>query len=404
MCSVALHTKSELRSFLREILSLLRPDTDAQESLQEVLSAILDLFKARKIALVLRNSSTSQIFRWAVNSHPQESSLFGSASIADQAESQASSDPIRSISCLKTGSGHSYLALDRNGYSTPVTPAALNTISLPDEPFRSLLVTNLEFGREWTGRLFLLDTSCAARRVSRLRMLQQVVDEVGLVTYNFHLWRQASVRARTIERKRLARDLHDGVVQSILAAEVRLEILRQRGLREDQPSLSSQALLNAQNVLRSEARKLRRQIEELRSGRLDGMLLPRLKEMTEDFQQDTGIITKLRCNVEEHSTPSWLLTEMLHMVEEALSNIRKHSGARTVDICLELHENTWRIQVKDDGCGFDFSGRLSLSQLDVARKGPRVIRERVHSANGELAIESYPNRGACLDIRLAVNG
>jgi signal transduction histidine kinase len=93
--------------------------------------------------------------------------------------------------------------------------------------------------------------------------------------------------------------------------------------------------------------------------------------------------------------------EITHIVEEALSNVRKHSRARSVDVRLTGHDEAFEIVIQDDGLGFGFSGQLSLSQLDAARKGPRVIRERVNLANGEMTLESYPNRGTRLKIRFA---
>lgn len=134
-----------------------------------------------------------------------------------------------------------------------------------------------------------------------------------------------------------------------------------------------------------------------------GPLLPRLTEMMESFRHETGIVARFTCDIQENSVPVKVSSEVIHLVEEALNNIRRHSGAKTVEVRLTAQENAWEVIVQDDGRGFDFSGRLSLAQLEATQKGPRVIRERVHSANGELIIESYPNRGALLKIRLASN-
>lgn len=91
------------------------------------------------------------------------------------------------------------------------------------------------------------------------------------------------------------------------------------------------------------------------------------------------------------------------IVQEALCNVRKHSGARKVEVRLGSNRDSWQVVIQDDGHGFDFSGRLSQTELRARHKGPRVIQERVHCVNGELAIESYPDRGARLEIRLACN-
>jgi signal transduction histidine kinase len=60
--------------------------------------------------------------------------------------------------------------------------------------------------------------------------------------------------------------------------------------------------------------------------------------------------------------------------------------------------------VDDDGHGFDFSGRLTQAELEAERKGPMIIKERVRSIGGELAVESTPGRGARLEIRIPQKG
>jgi signal transduction histidine kinase len=78
--------------------------------------------------------------------------------------------------------------------------------------------------------------------------------------------------------------------------------------------------------------------------------------------------------------------------------VRKHSGAANVILRLSLEGGAGRLVVDDDGRGFDFSGRLSQEELDAARKGPVIIKERVRAIGGELSIESAPGRGARLEI------
>jgi two-component system, NarL family, nitrate/nitrite sensor histidine kinase NarX len=123
--------------------------------------------------------------------------------------------------------------------------------------------------------------------------------------------------------------------------------------------------------------------------------------MVTSFQQESGIVTRFTCEAHEEAIPASVAHELVRIVEEALSNVRRHSGARTVEVRLASRQDAWEVVIQDDGRGFDFTGRLSLAQLDAANKGPRIIRERVHQANGDLVLESWPNRGARLKIRLA---
>ncbi|HYB53126.1 MAG TPA: ATP-binding protein, partial [Thermoanaerobaculia bacterium] len=90
--------------------------------------------------------------------------------------------------------------------------------------------------------------------------------------------------------------------------------------------------------------------------------------------------------------------ELARIAQEALVNVRRHSGAANVIVRLSVENGAGRLVVDDDGRGFDFTGRLTQEDLDAARKGPVIIKERVRSIGGTLAIESTPGRGARLEI------
>lgn len=381
----------------RAILQRIHAHAGIQTNLREVLPAILDIFEAKKVVLVLRNSSTWRVFEWGAQGDHLGSPVYRDVPAAEEDRyfwpMPATS---WSLACSRSGSKYDLLGLDRAGFRTRIDSDALHGQELWHQPFRTLLTTTLQFGSEWTGRIFLLDAACAAGRESCLRLLHQLADDVGPAVYNFYLWQHTSVRVRATERQRLARDLHDGVVQSLIATEMQLELVR----RQNPAAVTSGALSEAQEVLRTEVRRLREQIELLRSNALPRPVVPSLAQMLENFQRETGIVTNFMPDVHETAIPRRVSHELVRIVEEALSNVRKHSGARRVDVHICSHNEAWEVVIQDDGRGFDFTGRLSLAQLEAARKGPRVIRERVHAVNGELALESWPDRGARLEIRL----
>ena len=82
-------------------------------------------------------------------------------------------------------------------------------------------------------------------------------------------------------------------------------------------------------------------------------------------------------------------------------NVRKHSGARNVIVRVSATDGEWKFEVDDDGRGFEFAGRRSQAELDLERKGPVVIKERVRSIGGRLAVESDPGQGARVEVRLS---
>jgi len=97
--------------------------------------------------------------------------------------------------------------------------------------------------------------------------------------------------------------------------------------------------------------------------------------------------------------PPRVCRELARIVQEALVNVRKHSGARESLVRLSEDNSHWQMTVEDNGKGFPFTGRRSHRELEEAGKGPTVILERLRLIEGELTIESNPGRGARLEIR-----
>ena len=92
--------------------------------------------------------------------------------------------------------------------------------------------------------------------------------------------------------------------------------------------------------------------------------------------------------------------ELARTLQEALVNVRKHGAARHVMVLFSGDPLHWKLVVDNDGRPFEFAGRLTLAELEAARRGPLVIKERVREMGGELVIESSADRGVRLDILL----
>jgi signal transduction histidine kinase len=127
-------------------------------------------------------------------------------------------------------------------------------------------------------------------------------------------------------------------------------------------------------------------------------LLDFLALSVEKFRNDTGISARFVTPLGDLDLPPRTCSELARIVQEALTNIRKHSGAQNVLVRFDSADGRWRLVIDDDGRGFGFSGRLNDSELEAARRGPVVIKERARAIGGELTIESYPGRGSRLEI------
>ncbi len=291
------------------------------------------------------------------------------------------------------------LALDEEGERLRGSSWTLPQALLAAHPFRSLLGLTTSYGSSWSGQVLLFDPDLGSGRRLALQFFQELVRRASPVVYGIFVARRLRSRAGAVERARVARELHDGVIQSLIALEMQMDVLRRRP--EVQGTDWGRELGDIQLLLRVEVLSLRELMQQMRPLDLGPKQLLEFLAFTVDkFRRETSIAASFVSPLEEVHLPSSVCSEVARIVQEALANIRKHSQARHVVVRLEATDGAWRLVVDDDGRGFDFSGRLTHAELDAARKGPLVIKERVRSIGGELTVESLPGRGARLEITL----
>jgi two-component system nitrate/nitrite sensor histidine kinase NarX len=230
-----------------------------------------------------------------------------------------------------------------------------------------------------------------------LRFLQELVRQIGPAVYNVYLLRRLRLRAGALERARFARELHDGAVQSLIAVEMQVDVLRRQSATRVE--IVPEELGRIQGLLREEVLKLRELMQQMKSLDIDsGKLIGFLVDTVERFQRETGITARFSSDLEEPDMPQPVCRELTRIVQEGLVNVRKHSRAHAVLVRLSAANGRWTLVIEDDGRGFPFSGRLSQAELDALGRGPLVIKERVRVIAGELAIESTPGQGSRLEI------
>jgi signal transduction histidine kinase len=259
-----------------------------------------------------------------------------------------------------------------------------------------LIVVSFAFGPELSGRLFLMDPGLRSGFEEELHFLQDLARQVGPAVYNLYLLRRLRRRAGALERARLSRELHDGAVQSLIGVEMQVDVLRRSF-----PGAESMGgeLDRIQKLLREEVLKLRELMQQMKSAEIDARKLPGfLRDAAQRFQRETGIAAGFFMDDQELALPPPVCRELARIAQEALVNVRKHSGAKQVLVQLLHSGGNWELIIEDDGSGFPFAGRVSQPELDSAGRAPAIIRERVRLIHGELTIESKPGQGARIEI------
>lgn len=237
-----------------------------------------------------------------------------------------------------------------------------------------------------------------------LKILQWIARQAGAraqnIQLNHELERHAFeltrlhrevVGAREEERKRLARELHDNVIQSLIM--LNLELTRQNN---GQPALLQSEIHQIVDGLRNLCR-------ELRPPALDDLgLVPairsRLRELANQHHGSLQISFRVEGN-EEQELPEEVSLCLFRILQEALANVQKHAQAKHVFVKLHLHPEAAQLLIQDDGRGFRVPARLG-QLLGDNHFGLVGLRERLEMVRGSLEIDSAPGRGTLLQARL----
>lgn len=189
------------------------------------------------------------------------------------------------------------------------------------------------------------------------------------------------------ERRRIARELHDGVGQALAALQIELDFARRS------PAEAPQRITEAARILYEAMGGLRQAVHDLRPPEIGSLPLPEIfATYCERFELRSGIRASLRWRGPVIRSDS-LATGLLRILQEAFTNISRHARATEVGVSVLVGEGAVELQVHDDGVGFDPQGPRSGTGL-------RGMRERCAFFGGELSVESRDGAGTRLLVRI----
>jgi signal transduction histidine kinase len=388
------------RAVINRILSSTRVESGITGNMQQILSEVTRIFRASRSLSASQESHSYRVFLAEVNKDMKstETLRWREASTESQ-EAYLFDSPADAIYAVRNGGVFQTVMLDRDGLRLRNTSTQFMDSLARVEKFNAMISVAMVLGTEWTGRVYLFDPEMVGNPEEELRFLQEFAQQVGPAIYNVYLVRRLRERAGALERARFARELHDGAIQSLIAVEMQLDVLRRQS--GAQSPVVKVELGRIQKLLREEVLKLRELMQAMKSFEVDAeRLLGFISDTVERFRRETGIAAEFVSEVERVDLAQKGCRELARIVQESLVNVRKHSGAHHVLVRLAHRAGNLQLTVEDDGKGFNFTGRRSGVELATTRTGPAVIRERVHLLAGELAIESNPGHGTRLEVRI----
>jgi signal transduction histidine kinase len=201
----------------------------------------------------------------------------------------------------------------------------------------------------------------------------------------------------SLERARLAAEMHDGFFQTVLSAKLCAEVcaaVQQEGRRPPQPEIERTA-----ELLRLAVREGREFLLELRPAPLQAEdFVPALREYAEYFYQQSRLPVDVRVEG-EGKVFGIQAREITGLLRESLTNIRKHARARSVRVVLAFSREYTSISISDDGIGFDVKEILRTIG-DSSHYGLIGMRHRTESMGGEMHLRSDPGKGTTLQFRI----
>ncbi len=199
------------------------------------------------------------------------------------------------------------------------------------------------------------------------------------------LEREAAVAA---ERGLLARELHDSIAQALAFMNIQLEILRS-ALQAADAARTAHALEELDAGLRESSEDVRELLLHFRTRTTAEDIAPAIRSTLQKFELQCAVPVQLDLDTRGRSLDADVQVQLLHILQEALSNVRKHACATRVHVVVRSIPH-WRIEVRDDGRGFDPAARARDAQAHV---GLQIMRERAAQIGATVRLRSRPGEG-----------
>jgi signal transduction histidine kinase len=423
------------QQFLDKITSHLQFDRGLTESIRQALHELTLEFACEQAVLAFRDDELERLFVWRVHQSDREPCRPEVLSLARCETFLLDFLEVSLCWNFRNGDGEGFGWDRRTGRRFRTVPVPAST-SRDELGARSLVAVTLELGSQPAGRILLINPcgvsgaaspsgtaesqtfqavessqaiSAPERSASRkrfsagdLRWLDQVVRHLGPPLENVFLMRHLRARAIESERSRISRDLHDGILQTLLSLIIQLDVLRT--CLPQQPEKTAAEVANLQKIVQQESEELRRMVTDLRPVRVESADMRELMQgFAERFRSEYGLAVDLFIEDRNRPLPDRICRELFQIYRESLHNVKKHANASHVVVKLTQDESKVFLVVDDNGRGFSFAGRYSSEELDRLRLGPISIKERTRGVGGTLTVESNPGHGARLTIDIPLN-
>jgi len=385
------------QGFLAHLTGLLEVDRGMAESLKLVLAELVRGFTCDEAILAFRDTDLERIFVWRYlagdNSRLSPENLPVTRSdgfLLDQPDASVCWNQLEGA-----GDGFGWNRKDgRRLKDLPRLPGPMRQ----ELGWSSVMGVTVDLGGQPVGRL-LLGNGHRRFLPEDLQWLERIVRHLGQPLQNLFLLRHIRAHAIEGERSRISRDIHDGILQTLLSVDIQLDVLRRKVAVD--PAQAAGGLSSLQQTVRNETEELRRMVTDMRPLRVQSAdLVDLMRGFAERFQNEASLALDLLIDAAELQIPDRICRDLFQIYRESLHNVKKHARASHVVVKLWQNDSQVVLVVDDNGEGFSFAGRFTGDELDRLRLGPISIKERTRSVGGVLTVESTPGHGARLTVEV----
>jgi len=213
---------------------------------------------------------------------------------------------------------------------------------------------------------------------------------------NLNIRRRIEREAIIEERRRIARELHDGIAQSLGYLNLKTKLVSDSVASQNTVQALTE-LVDIRQVVQDNYEDIREAIDQLSTEIRSAPLIPALASYTREFGDNNGIRAQFNVARPFPQLSPVAELQLLRIAQEVLTNVRRHAQASEVEVKLENTDETVELLIKDNGQGFD---SLDLEQFLPGYHGLNIIKERAESLGGSVTISAAPSEGTAVTVSL----
>lgn len=375
-----LSQKTRLLQVLYDVAASINIFNDLDDLLTRYLHTLIDVVSARAATVRLLDAETGEM------------RLVAAVGMSDE---ELATQRARAAEDLMDG-----WVITEEGMREPLHQAGGNDAP-PDGAQQCVAVPLRHHGATLGAYELFLDDSELLSRPDLQELLKSVGRHLGMAIEKVRIDRQAQRLSIMQERNLLAHELHDSLAQTLASLRFQVRMLEDT-LEHHESDVARAELARIRGGLDEANTELRGLLAHFRAPMDKRGLLPALEDIVDRFRREAGIVALFQLECAHPDLPAGMEMQVIRILQETLSNIRRHAQARAVRILLRCDDKgSYYLMVEDDGVGIRTS---DIGSRPGEHLGLQILQERARRLGGALHVDSEPGEGTRIELHFSNPG